>query len=315
MITTVTLNPSIDREYFVNLEGENDNHFIYEPEDLKVYPGGKGVLSAINLKNIGYQDVQNIGFIGGKQGLFFEKMVQEYRVTTNYVYTKNEMRNNIKLVGKNLAKMVYYNDYTYRVDKRDVEELKKRFKRGITDSKLIMISGSIPEGVDFGIYRDLVKICHNLDKKVYLQASGEALKQALEAEPEFVVPYFKHTNKILDVEVNSMDDYVRMGRELLEAGADSVILPYKCDRLLFSGSRVYSLSPEGLCLRSWLGAGDAYNAAFFDFIFQNGYDFLEANRYAGAAALDIAEGRIIFLDGRDRIEENIKRIIVEELEV
>ncbi|MFW6238572.1 MAG: PfkB family carbohydrate kinase, partial [Halanaerobiales bacterium] len=150
MITTVTLNPAIDREYFVDLADKNDNHFIYEPEDLKIYPGGKGLLSAINLKNIGYQDVQNIGFIGGKQGLFFEKMVQEYRVTTNYVYTKNEMRNNIKLIGKNSARMVYYNDYTYRVEERDVRELKKRFKRGITDSILIMISGSIPEGVDFG---------------------------------------------------------------------------------------------------------------------------------------------------------------------
>ena len=315
MITTVTLNPAIDREYFVENIDEMDNHFIYQRENLKVYPGGKGVLSAINLKKLGYPDVQNIGFIGGKQGLFFEKMVQEYLVTTNYVYTEDEMRNNIKIIGIDSPKLIYYNDYTYEVEEDKIEELIKRFKRSIVDSDLIMISGSIPEGVDFDIYRKLVSICHKQEKKVYLQASGEVLKKALKEKPEIVVPYFKHTDKILDVKVKDMDDYLRMGKELRNRGAQRVILPYKCNRILFDEDGVYLLSPQKLCLRSWLGAGDAYNAAFFDYIFQNGFNFMEANRYGGAAALSVAEERLVFLEDRSQVEENIKRIVIEELEV
>src|SRR6056297_1152609 len=101
MITTVTLNPSIDREYFVDSNEIMKNQFIYSDEDLKVYPGGKGLLTAINLKKLAYPNVQNIGFVGGKQGLFFEKMVQEYKVITNYIYTDSEIRNNVKIIGKN----------------------------------------------------------------------------------------------------------------------------------------------------------------------------------------------------------------------
>lgn len=315
MITTVTLNPAIDREYFVSANIPREHRFIYDEQDIRVYPGGKGLLTAIDLKNLGYPDVQNIGFVGGKQGLFFEKMVQEYKITTNYVYIDNEIRNNVFIIGKDPVTYTHFNDYTYKVDPEDVEELVKRFRRGIVDSDFIIISGSIPEGVDFNIYQRLIEICNELGKEVYLQASGEALNLALSEKPKVVVPYFKHTRKILDEKVVEFADYVRMGRKLLERGAQYVILPYHCDRLLFAGDRVYSLSPIDFCLKNWLGTGDAYNAGFFDYVYRNGFDFVEANRYAGAAALNIAEHKAIFLNNRKEIEDNLGRIIIKELEV
>ncbi len=315
MITTVTLNPSIDREYFINTLNISENQFIYDDQDLRVNPGGKGLLTAINLKNLGYHDVQNIGFIGGKQGLFFEKMVQEYKITTNYIYTSNEMRNNIKIITKNPPHSTQLNDYTYNVNDKNVEDLLKRFRRGIVDSDFIMICGSIPEGVNFDIYRKMINICNELDKDVYLEASGEALNRALSAKPKFVTPYFKHTNKILDEEINDYEDYIRAGKKLIERGAQYVMLPYHCNRLLFSAERTFCLSPGDLCIRNIVGAGDAYNAGFYDYIFVNGFDFLEANRYAGAAALVIAEEKNIFINSRDQIDDNLDRLIIEELEV
>jgi len=316
LITTVTLNPSIDREYFIDEHKPMKDQYIYDNENLKVYPGGKGLIAAINLKNLGYSDVQNIGFIGGKQGLFFEKMVQDFQVTTNYVYTSQEMRNNIKIIAQNPPSNTLYNDYTYSVSERSVKELKKRFKRSIRESDLVMIAGSIPSGVSFDIYNELVEICNELDKDVYLKASGEALNRALKAEPKFVVPYFKHTHKILDVKVEELDDYIKMGRELQKKGAQYVIMPFHTNRLLFDNDdTIYMLSPREYCIRNLLGAGDAYNAAFFDFIYQNGFDFIEANRYAAAAALDIAEHKTVFLHNREEIEKNVDNIIIEEMEV
>jgi hypothetical protein len=79
MITTVTLNPSIDREYFVENHIPGNNKYIYDHKNRKVTPGGKGLIAAINLKRLGYSHVQNIGFVGGRQGMFFEKMVQEFK--------------------------------------------------------------------------------------------------------------------------------------------------------------------------------------------------------------------------------------------
>lgn len=314
MITTVTLNPSIDREYFVSNHRPKNDKYIYNKENLKISPGGKGLIAAIDLKRLGYSDVQNIGFVGGRQGLFFEKMVQKEKVTTNYIYTENEIRNNVKIIGKNPVTYTQFNDYTYGVEKRDVEEFIRRFKRGITDSDLIMLAGSIPEGVGFDIYARLIDICNQRGKDVFLQASGEALNKGLEKNPKIVSTYFKHTDKILDKKVKTFEDYIEMGKELLKKGAEYAILPFHCDRLLFTPEGIYSTSPMDFCLRNWLGAGDAYNAAFFDYYYQNGFEFVEANRRGGAAALTIAENQALFLDARKSIEKNMDRIIIKQLE-
>ncbi|MFW5786965.1 MAG: 1-phosphofructokinase family hexose kinase [Halanaerobiales bacterium] len=315
MITTVTLNPAIDREYFIDQHQPGKNKYIYDDNNLKVTPGGKGLITAINLKNLGYNDVQNIGFIGGRQGLFFEKMVQDHEITTNYVYTEEEIRNNVKIIADSPVTYTQFNDYTYRVDKKDVEELLKRFKRSIGDSEIILLAGSVPEGVNFDIYEKLINICNEENKEVYLQASGQALTRALSAEPLVVFPYFKHTDKIMEERVQSFEDYIKMGKKLIESGAQHVILPYHCDRLLFDGDKVYSLSTIDFCLRNWLGAGDAYNAGFLDYYFRYGLEFIEANRYGGAAALGIAEANTVFIEDRSFVEESIDRIIIKELEV
>lgn len=318
MITTVTLNPAIDREYFVDENEVMKNQFIYNDRDLKVYPGGKGLISAINFKSLGYKDVQNIGFVGGKQGMFFEKMVQDHNIISNYIYTEQEIRNNVKIIGREPATYTQYNDYTYTVEKEDVKELITRYKRSISESNCILISGSIPEGVDFDIYQRLIKIAKNKGKRVFLQASGEALKLALEAEPDVVTPYFKHHKTILDRKMKEKEDYIEIGRKMQERGAKRVMIPFHCDRLLFDErGDIYQLSPEGYCIINWLGASDAYNTAYLDYFFNtDDFDFIEANRRGGAAALWVAENKEIYLNSRkEYIDCCMDRLEINKLEV
>lgn len=315
MITTVTLNPAIDREYFVTEHIAKKHEYLYSEQDIRVFPGGKGLLTAIDLKALGHSDVQNIGFVGGKQGLFFENMVQDHKITTNYIYTENEIRNNVFIISKKPVTYTHYSDYTYKVNKRDVENLMRRFKRAIVDSDMVLIAGSIPEGVEFGIYKKMVHICNKMGKDVFLQASGEALNLALRERPKVVSPYFKHTREIFDHEVLDFDDYVDVGRRLVEEGAQNVVIPYHSDRLLFTEGRAYSISSIDFRLRNWLGAGDAYNAGFYDYVSRKGFDFIEANRYAAAAALTVAEKSDIYIENKDLIEENLNRIKVKELGV
>ena len=317
LITTVTLNPAIDREYFVDKNEVMKNQFIYEDQDLKVYPGGKGLISAINFKGLGYEDVQNIGFVGGKQGMFFEKMVQKHNIISNYIYTTSEIRNNVKIIGRDPSTYTQYNDYTFKVEKEEVEELIVRFQRSISESDCILISGSVPEGVDFNIYQRLIRIAKRKGKHVFLQASGEALKLALESEPDIVTPYFKHHKTILDVEMNDKEDYIEAGKKIQEKGAKRVMIPFHCDRLLFDkNGDVYQMSPEGYCIINWLGASDAYNTAYLDYAFQeDNFDFLEANRRAGAAALWIAENKEVYLEDRADYNCCLDRLKIKKLEV
>lgn len=317
MITTVTLNPAIDREYFVDKNEVMRNQFIYDDKHLKVYPGGKGLLSAINFKALGYDDVQNIGFVGGKQGAFFEKMVQKHDIISNYIPTESEIRNNVKIIGRDPMTYTQYNDYTYKVEKEEVEELIVRFKRSISESDCILMAGSIPEGVDFDIYRRLIKAAKKRKKHIFLQASGEALKLALAAEPDVITPYFKHHKTILDMKMETKKDYIKAGKKMQEMGAKKVAIPFHCDRLLFDqNGDVYQLSPKDYCISNWLGAGDAYNTAYLDYAFKtDNFDFLEANKRAGAAALWVAENKEVYLKDRKSYNACLDRLEIKKLEV
>lgn len=317
MITTVTLNPAIDREYFVGKNEVMKNQFIYNGDSLNIYPGGKGLISAINFKSLGYQDVQNIAFVGGKQGQFFETMVQKHDIISNYIYTEAEIRNNVKIIGRDPATYTQYNDYTYKIEKDEVEELIQRFRRSISESEWILISGSIPAGVNFDIYQRLVKIAKNKGKKVFLQASGEALNLALESEPDVVTPYFKHHKTILDLEIKEKDDYIKAGKKMQEKGAKRVTIPFHCDRLLFDqDGSVYQISPQDYCIINWLGASDAYNTAYLNYKFNcDDFDFVEANRRGASAALWIAENDEVYLEKEENFNCYSDRLEVKKLEV
>lgn len=315
MITTVTLNPAIDREYFVSENRPGHHQYVYDDDMIRVSPGGRGLRSAINFKQLGYEDVQNIGFVGGRQGLFFEKMVQHYNITTNYIYTDNEIRNNIFIIGTEQVTYTRFSDYTYSVARQDVDQLIKRFKRGIVDSTFIMISGSIPAGVDFDIYRELIQISHAAGKDIYLNAGGEVMERALIEKPLVVVPYFKHHHTFLDRPMVELEDFIWAGKTILEHGAEHVILPFHENRLAFLRDEIYMLSPTESKVKNWHGASEAYNSAFFDYVFQKGFNFLEANQYASAAALAVAEKNDIIIESRAEIESKLHNIVMKKVEV
>jgi 1-phosphofructokinase family hexose kinase len=314
MITTVTLNPAIDREYFVLENKERVYVDIYTKSDILVTPGGKGLIAAINLKNLGHEDVQNIGFVGGRQGLFFEKMVQEFSVTTNYVYTKNEIRNNMKVIGLDSHTYSHYNDYTYEVEEKDVKELLKRFARSITDSDCVLISGSMPQGVGEDMYAKLVRICNEQGKSVCLQASGQAFELALKEGLELAVPYPKQKGKICDYEVETLEDYLRLGRMLIKKGARYVILPYECGRMILDKDHAYLLTIRDFCMVSFLGSGDAFVSAMMDYKIRNGFDLLKSCQYGAAAFAYISQNKSVFLTERSQIECMLDRIEIKKLE-
>lgn len=311
MITTVTLNPSIDREYFVSENAAKAYIDIYSKDDIKITPGGKGLIAAINLKKLGYENVQNIGFIGGKQGLFFEKMVQDFDITTNYVYTKDETRNNIKIVGENTKTYSHYNDYTYEVDSKNEQELLKRFKRSITDSQIVIIAGSIPNGVDKNIYCKLLSICNDYNKDVYIRVCESEITNILKYKPKIVSPYFKNTNFIDSLK--TQEDYINYGKSLIDNGAQYVVVPYKCGKLILDKNEVYEINIENYYLTSYLGSGDAFIAAFVYYSLKNGFNFVEASRYGAAATFDVVQSKKVFISSRESILKLINEVKVNKV--
>lgn len=84
MITTLTLNPSLD--YIVTVD-----HFkvgaTNRTSDDFILPGGKGINVSIVLKNLGFEN-QAYGFLAGFTGKALESMLEEAGVNADFLWVK-----------------------------------------------------------------------------------------------------------------------------------------------------------------------------------------------------------------------------------
>lgn len=73
MITTVTLNPTIDRILFIESFKEN---YVNKISSVKVWPGGKGINVSKVINQLG-SEVTATGLLAGKNGRFVEETLKE----------------------------------------------------------------------------------------------------------------------------------------------------------------------------------------------------------------------------------------------
>ncbi len=81
MILTVTLNPAIDKIYFVDDFRLNN---VHRPQNMIASAGGKGLNVARVAKLVG-EEVAVTGFLGGGNGQFIRRKVKEMGLIDKFV--------------------------------------------------------------------------------------------------------------------------------------------------------------------------------------------------------------------------------------
>lgn len=97
MIYTITLNPALD--YIAQVD-ELEIGKINRIKTEKILPGGKGLNVSIVLKNLGIDNIA-LGVIAGFKGDELKKVMEEYKIKTDFVKAKNGItRINVKINSK-----------------------------------------------------------------------------------------------------------------------------------------------------------------------------------------------------------------------
>ena len=55
-------------------------------------------------------------------------------------------------------------------------------------SAVLVISGSVPQGIGTGFYAEIIRMARAAGVRIFLDASGAPLRDAIGAEPDFVKP-------------------------------------------------------------------------------------------------------------------------------
>ena len=280
MITTVTLNASVDKAYEINDILEYGK--VIRVSECRNTAGGKG-LNVSRVVHFCGEDVQATGLIGGYTGKYFEELLEKDNINNKFININAETRCCINILEKN-GRSTEFLETGNEVSKEDIEKFIYEFKNIIKDSTIITLSGSVPKGVDINIYKTLINIAKNEGKQVILDTSGIYLQKGIEAIPTMIKPNNDELSVLLNKDILSRDDLIDAGKQLFEKGINKVVISLGKDgALLICNEGVFHGKPPEIKAINTVGCGDSMVAAFV-VAFEREYTNKEALKYAVAVS-------------------------------
>ena len=254
MITTVTLNASVDKAY--SMEQPIENGTVMRVASCRNSAGGKG-LNVVRIVKLCGAQVQTTGFCGGFNGRYLEELLEEDGIAHTFTHVKGETRSCINILDERYGSTEYLEPGCI-IEEEEEKEFLAQFARLAEESSVITISGSLPKGVRRDIYGVMVGIAKNAGKKVILDTSGDALKEGLQAVPTMVKPNKDEMEILFGEKISSMEDVIRCGKQIYEMGIPYVVISLGKDgALLVCEDGIFQGRPPQMKALNTVGCGDS----------------------------------------------------------
>ncbi|BDR56939.1 1-phosphofructokinase [Xylocopilactobacillus apis] len=291
MIYTITANPSMD--YVLSLEQINLGE-INRTGNTYMFAGGKGINVSRILGNLDLDSVA-LGFIGGPAGEFIENQMNESALNNKFTRIKDDTRINVKIKAQQETEI---NGLGPKITKEEKEEFMSNFAV-LTSDDIVVAAGSVPPALGEDFYQEVVKTVCDHQAKFVVDTTGQALIDILPYHPLLVKPNREELSEMFNVKLDNLNDIVHYGRELLNKGAQHVIVSMGGDgAVLITPDKVYHSIPIKITIKNSVGAGDSMVAGFVGKYHQTN-DALESFRLgvacgsATAASEDLAQAPLI----------------------
>lgn len=253
-ILTITLNPAIDQTVYIDsFQVDKVNRIKSVQNDA----GGKGVnvasyLSSSNLK------VGATGFLGEKNSLVFEELFSGLNIENSFVYLSEDTRTNIKVVDLEENSVTDLNQAGFEISEENLLKLEEELFSS-KKANWYVFSGSLPKGVSSDIYEKWIEKCKDLDIKVALDASGEALEKALKAKPNLIKPNNFELSELPSCkQLLEIDDIINCGKKLVGDGIDTVCISLGKDgSIIVNKDECFHALASNAEVKTTVGAGDA----------------------------------------------------------
>lgn len=186
MIITITLNPAVDINYHL---GEFALDTTNRVENVSKTAGGKGLNVARVVKQLG-EKVGASGFLGGSLGTFIRNQLKDDNIEDFFVEIHGETRNCIAIIHDEKQTEILESGPT--ISQQEQDKFLIECKEFIKQAEIVTISGSLPAGLNSHFYQQLVALCNEHEKRVFLDTGGAVLKDILESKDQ---PYLIKPNE------------------------------------------------------------------------------------------------------------------------
>ena len=251
-ITTLTLNPAIDRT--VTIPGFTAGA-VNRVESTGDRPGGKGINVAAALAEHG-NAVAALGFLGRNNEAAFTEFFAARGIEDHCLRLPGSTRVGIKISDPLRHETTDINFPGLTPGCADINALRAQIDR--LSGGWCVLAGSLPPGVPVSIYREFIITLKANGVRTVLDSSGDALREALKAGPDFIKPNVHELEAYVGRALPTEAAVIAAARELVAGGVALVVVSRGADGACFvTAGEVVTAKPPAVTVRSTVGAGDA----------------------------------------------------------
>jgi len=255
MITTVTLNATIDKTCFL---GSFQVGEVNRVPVMHTFPGGKGINAARVIHALGCP-VLATGFTAGFNGAYIENELARQGILHDFVKVDGESRVSLNIIDRFNGTTTEILEQGPTIETDDVLAMKDKIRSLSSYSSVMTICGSIPGGTSPSLYAEFVEIAQAEGAKVILDASGEALLEGIKAKPFCIKPNEQEVAALMGRKARDEDELYPLIRQLNRDGIECVVVTLG-DRGAIAGwgGSLYRLRTPSVGAVNTVGCGDSF---------------------------------------------------------
>ena len=258
MVYTITLNPALDRNIWIEKVRHDDSNHIQKEER---YAAGKGidvsrVLTAFGIRN------KALGFVGGFDGEEMEGRLINEGISCNFTKISGETRTNIVIYNMEEESQTIYSAHGPEIMPYELTRIIQLVEK-LEDMEIVIISGSLPPGVHPEIYYKIMEIAKSKGSKIVLDTDGVALKTGIKIIPDVIKPNVHELSRLSGLELKDINNIISTAQITCDQGIGTVLVSMGAKGILLVGKKErYLAVPPKVKVVNTIGAGDSAVAGF-----------------------------------------------------
>jgi 6-phosphofructokinase 2 len=303
-VVTLTVNPALDKSaHFSGLIPEQKIRCA-----APLYDAGGGGINVS--KAISRLEGTSLAVMasGGPSGEMIKEILNKELIPFHSIETKNWTRESFVAVDDNTNSQYRFNFPGTSITNAEKNEIIQVIE-GL-ESKFLVISGSLREGLPVHFYQEIAEIAKRSNSKLIVDTAGDALKKVLETGVYLIKPNVGELAKLIGVERLEMEEVNDAAKQIIaKGGAEIVVVSLGPQGAVLVTKDSYDFVPApNVAKKSTVGAGDSMVGGMVWALSQN-KNLKEVIRWGVAcgSAATMNEGTQLFkLEDAKRLYEWLK---------
>ena len=307
MITTVTLNPAVDKTYRTEILIRGQVNRMHTTTELA---GGKGINVTKVLREYHFP-VTALGFLGGYTGQFIEQYAESIGTVCRFTHTQQSTRCSINVLSED-GYVTELLEPGPVISEEELASFRQQYIQTADESELLILSGSVPRGVAEGIYAELIEIAKKAGKKVILDTSGGFLRAGAKAAPFMIKPNLKELEILVGRKISGRQEAMEAALFLRKQGIGRIMVSMGAKGLLYvSEDKVFFAKSPKIKAVNTVGCGDSVVASFAMSLLENDDDEMTLRKAVAISAANATtlESAVIPME---MVQELMDEVVVEQ---